>query len=136
MTPRKTVTMPEAACHSAWPGASTRRMGFRSFRPTTPQPSSGNRTHGSTGFRRTPISNGLRTCRRPGMEFLSVIGTETHWWSKRVGSTDSRTIQHTFTVHDPKAYTHDWMNVRTWIQRPANDVIMEYSCEENNLGLE
>jgi hypothetical protein len=50
--------------------------------------------------------------------------------------TDSRTIQHTFTVHDPKAYTHDWMNVRTWIQRPANDVIMEYSCEENNLGLE
>ena len=50
--------------------------------------------------------------------------------------TDSRTIQHTFTVHDPKAYTHDWMNVRTWIQKPANDVIMEYSCEENNLGLE
>ena len=28
------------------------------------------------------------------------------------------------------------INVRTWIQKPANDVIMEYSCEENNLGLE
>jgi len=50
--------------------------------------------------------------------------------------TDSRTIQHTFTVHDPKAYTRDWMNVRTWVQKPANDVIMEYSCEENNLGLD
>jgi hypothetical protein len=50
--------------------------------------------------------------------------------------TDSRTITHTFTVHDPKNYTHDWMNVRTWNLKPATDVIMEYSCEENNLGLE
>ena len=47
--------------------------------------------------------------------------------------TDSNTIQHTVTVHDPKAYTHDWTNVRTWRLKPANDVIMEYSCEENNL---
>ena len=37
------------------------------------------------------------------------------------------------TVHDPKAYTQDWMNVRTWRLKPANDVLMEYSCEENNL---
>ena len=37
------------------------------------------------------------------------------------------------TVHDPKAYTQDWMNVRTWRIKPANDVLMEYSCEENNL---
>jgi hypothetical protein len=50
--------------------------------------------------------------------------------------TDSRTIQHTFMVHDPKAYTHDWMNVRTWNLKPANDVIMEYSCEENNISLQ
>ena len=50
--------------------------------------------------------------------------------------TDSRTIQHTFTVHDPKAYTHDWMNVRTWTLKPAADVIMEYSCEENNISLQ
>ncbi len=50
--------------------------------------------------------------------------------------TDSRTIQHTFTVHDPKAYTKDWMNVRTWNLKPANDVIMEYSCEENNISLQ
>ncbi|HEX4997964.1 MAG TPA: hypothetical protein VFY29_07050, partial [Terriglobia bacterium] len=46
-----------------------------------------------------------------------------------------RTIQHTVTVHDPKTYTRDWMNQRTWTLKPANDVIMEYSCEENNYGL-
>lgn len=47
--------------------------------------------------------------------------------------TDSATMQHTVTVHDPKAYTQDWMNARTWRIKPAPDVIMEYSCEENNL---
>jgi hypothetical protein len=47
--------------------------------------------------------------------------------------TDSNTIQHTVTVHDPLTYTQDWMNVRTWRIKPAGDVIMEYSCEENNL---
>lgn len=46
---------------------------------------------------------------------------------------DARTIEHTVTVHDPKAYTRDWMNVRTWRIKPASDVVMEYSCEENNL---
>ena len=49
---------------------------------------------------------------------------------------DSRSIRHTFTVHDPAMYTHDWTNVRTWNLKQGNDVIMEYSCEENNLGLE
>lgn len=47
--------------------------------------------------------------------------------------TDSNTIEHTFTVHDPKTYTMDFMNVRTWRIKPDSDVIMEYSCEENNL---
>ena len=47
--------------------------------------------------------------------------------------TDSRTIEHTVIVHDPKAYTQDWMNVRTWRVKDAPDVLMEYSCEENNL---
>jgi hypothetical protein len=47
--------------------------------------------------------------------------------------TDSNTMQHTVTVHDPKTYTQDWMNVRTWRIKPYPDVIMEYSCEENNL---
>jgi hypothetical protein len=50
--------------------------------------------------------------------------------------TDSNTIQHTVTVHDPKAYTKDWMNVRTWRLKQPTDVLMEYSCEENNLGLD
>ena len=46
---------------------------------------------------------------------------------------DSNTIQHTVTVHDPKMYTQDFMNVRTWRLKPATDVVMEYSCEENNM---
>jgi len=48
---------------------------------------------------------------------------------------DERTIEHTFTVIDPKMYTVPWMNVRTWTLRDSPDVLMEYSCEENNLGL-
>jgi hypothetical protein len=47
---------------------------------------------------------------------------------------DAGTLEHTVTVHDPKAYTRDWMNVRTWKLKRASDVVMEYSCEENNLG--
>jgi hypothetical protein len=46
---------------------------------------------------------------------------------------DSNTMEHTVTVHDPRAYTQDWMNVRTWRTKPATDVLMEYSCDENNL---
>ena len=46
---------------------------------------------------------------------------------------DSRTMEHTVIVHDSKAYTRDWMNLRTWRIRPYPDVIMEYSCEENNI---
>jgi hypothetical protein len=46
---------------------------------------------------------------------------------------DARTLEHTMIVHDPKAYTRDWMNVRTWKLKPKSDVVMEYSCEENNL---
>jgi len=46
---------------------------------------------------------------------------------------DSNSMEHTVTVHDPKTYTRDWMNIRTWRVKPAGDVIMEYSCNENNL---
>ena len=46
---------------------------------------------------------------------------------------DANTMEHTVTVHDPRTYTMDWMNVRTWRIKPYPDVIMEYSCEENNL---
>ena len=46
---------------------------------------------------------------------------------------DSNTMEHTVTVHDPKAYTQDWMNIRTWRIKAYPDVLMEYSCEENNL---
>ncbi len=47
--------------------------------------------------------------------------------------TDANTMTHTVTVHDPKTYTQDWMSIRTWRLRPSSDVLMEYSCEENNL---
>jgi hypothetical protein len=51
----------------------------------------------------------------------------------RFTRTDSRTIEHTVTVRDPKMFTQEWMNVRTWRPKAADDVLMEYSCDENNL---
>jgi hypothetical protein len=77
-----------------------------------------------------------------GFNGYTKLDTNGHPHSKELKMTqtfkrlDSRTIEHTFTVHDPKAYTQDWMNVRTWRLKTYPDVIMEYSCEENNLGLE
>ncbi|HEY4213676.1 MAG TPA: hypothetical protein VGM84_19515 [Steroidobacteraceae bacterium] len=76
-------------------------------------------TTGFNGYTR------LDTAGHPHSKQLKLINTFTR--------TDARTIVHTVTVHDPKAYTQDWMNVRTWRLRSAPDVIMEYSCEENNL---
>jgi hypothetical protein len=67
------------------------------------------------------------------------LDTSGHPHSKQLKMTntfrrlDSNTMEHTVTVHDPRAYTQDWMNVRTWRIKPAPDVLMEYSCEENNL---
>ena len=76
-------------------------------------------TSGFNGYTR------LDTSGHPHSKQLKLINTFTR--------IDARTIQHTVTVHDPKTYTQDWMNVRTWRLKPASDVIMEYSCEENNL---
>jgi hypothetical protein len=76
-------------------------------------------TTGFNGYTR------LDTAGHPHSKQLKLINA-----FKRI---DARTLQHTVTVHDPKAYTQDWMNVRTWRVKPAPDVIMEYSCEENNL---
>ena len=76
-------------------------------------------TTGFNGYTR------LDTSGHPHSKQLKLINT-----FKRI---DARTIEHTVTVHDPKAYTQDWMNVRTWRLKPASDVIMEYSCEESNL---
>jgi hypothetical protein len=67
----------------------------------------------------------LDTSGHPHSTELRMINTFTR--------TDSNTMTHTVTVHDPKAYAQDWMNVRTWRIKPAPDVLMEYSCEENNL---
>jgi hypothetical protein len=76
-------------------------------------------TTGFNGYTR------LDTAGHPLSKQLKLINTFTR--------IDARTLQHTVTVHDPKAYTQDWMNVRTWRIKPTSDVIMEYSCEENNL---
>jgi hypothetical protein len=92
--------------------------------------------------------NGLSTARwdgdtlvveTSGFNGYTKLDTAGHPHSKQLKltntflRTDSNTIEHTVTVHDPRAYTQDWMNVRTWRLKPANDVLMEYSCEENNL---
>jgi hypothetical protein len=67
------------------------------------------------------------------------LDTSGHPHSKQLKMTntfrrlDSQTMEHTVTVEDPRAYTQPWMNVRTWRIKPYPDVLMEYSCEENNL---
>ncbi|MFO1505404.1 MAG: hypothetical protein U1F39_16560 [Steroidobacteraceae bacterium] len=77
-------------------------------------------TTGFNGYTR------LDTAGHPHSKQLKLINT-----FRRV---DARTIEHTVTVHDPKTYARDWMNLRTWKLKSASDVVMEYSCEENNLG--
>ncbi len=67
----------------------------------------------------------LDTAGHPHSVELKLVNTFTR--------TDAATLTHTVTVHDPKTYSQDWMNVRTWRIKPAPDVLMEYSCEENNL---
>src|SRR5438093_7461273 len=136
-------------------------MESRSSTVTAPSRSSSSKTHGSTGCHWIRILNGRQTCRRAGRESPPRAGTVTRLSSKTTGfngytrldtvghphskdmkyintftRTDSLTILHTVTVHDPKAYTHDWMNARTWTLKPAKDVIMEYACEENNVSLQ
>jgi len=47
--------------------------------------------------------------------------------------TNFGTIEHTFTVDDPKTYTKPWTVKDTWPIEPLNTKIMEYSCDEGNL---
>ena len=44
-------------------------------------------------------------------------------------------IEHVFTVNDPKTYTSPWSVTDRWTIKPADDRILEYSCEEGNEGL-
>lgn len=67
----------------------------------------------------------LDTAGHPHSRELKLVNTFTR--------RDARTLVHTMTVHDPRAYAQPWMNVRTWKLKPRGDFIMEYSCEENNL---
>ena len=74
-----------------------------------------------------------------GFNGYTKLDTSGHPHSKQLKLTntfrrlDSLTMEHTVTVEDPRAYSQPWMNVRTWRIKPAPDVIMEYSCDENNL---
>jgi hypothetical protein len=43
------------------------------------------------------------------------------------------TIEHTWTVDDPKTYTKQWTVKNTWPLEPFNTKILEYGCMENNL---
>ncbi len=97
-------------CRASWNGVSTGRWDGDTLVVETT---------GFNGYTR------LDTAGHPHSKQLKLTNT-----FRRV---DARTIEHTVTVHDPKAYTRDWMNVRTWKLKPASDVVMEYSCEENNL---
>jgi len=45
------------------------------------------------------------------------------------------TIEHTYTVDDPKTYTRPWTVNNTWPLEPFGTRLMEYSCEEGNEGL-
>jgi hypothetical protein len=76
-------------------------------------------TTGFNGYTR------LDTAGHPHSRQLKLINT-----FRRI---DAKTIEHTVTVHDPKTYTRDWMNLRTWRLKPESDMLLEYSCEENNL---
>jgi len=66
------------------------------------------------------------------------LDTNGHPHSKQLKMTQTflRTdqgIRHSVTVEDPKAYTQPWMNERLWRLKGTADVLMEYSCEENNI---
>jgi hypothetical protein len=43
------------------------------------------------------------------------------------------TIEHTFTVDDPKTYTRPWTVTNTWPQEAWGTVLMEYACMESGL---
>ena len=88
--------------------------------------------------RHAPSWNGVSTGRwdgdtlvveTTGFNGYTRLDTAGHPHSKQLKLTntfrlvDARTIEHTVTVHDPKTYTRDWMNVRTWQLKPASDVV-------------
>jgi hypothetical protein len=58
----------------------------------------------------------------------AIVVTER--WTRR----DMGHIDYEIMIHDPKAFTQDWKNVRQFQLNPAQE-IMEYSCEENNKAL-
>ena len=47
---------------------------------------------------------------------------------------DFNTIEHTFTVNDPKTYTSPWTVKDTWALEPETK-LLEYACMENNRAL-
>jgi hypothetical protein len=96
--------------------------------PATWTGTSSGRWEGDTLVIETKNFNGytkLDTAGHPHSKDMVLINTFTR--------KDSQSMEHTITVRDPKAYTQEFMNVRTWRIKNAPDVLMEYSCDENNL---
>jgi hypothetical protein len=60
---------------------------------------------------------------------MSSLATITQTFTR----VDADTIDHTYTLDDPGAYTETWTVSNTWTQYPEGFRIMEYSCMENNL---
>jgi hypothetical protein len=54
--------------------------------------------------------------------------------TERFTRTDLGHMSYEVMIHDPKTYTQDWGNKRTFTLR-TDTQIMEYSCEENNKSL-
>jgi len=54
--------------------------------------------------------------------------------TERFTRTDLGHMSYQVTIHDPKTFTEDWSNKRTFTLR-TDTQIMEYSCEENNKSL-
>jgi hypothetical protein len=54
--------------------------------------------------------------------------------TERFTRTDLGHMSYEVMIHDPKTYTEDWGNKRTFTLR-TDTQIMEYSCEENNKSL-
>jgi hypothetical protein len=60
---------------------------------------------------------------------MSSLATITQTFTR----VDGDTIEHTYTLDDPGAYTEPWTVSNTWEHHEPGFRIIEYSCMENNL---
>jgi len=78
----------------------------------------------------------LETVNLNGYTKLDTIGhpiSSKATFTQTFKRTNFGTIEHTFTVNDPKTYTRPFTITDTWPLEPVNTKLLEYSCMENNL---